>query len=47
VAYEDIDQVAPAALQHRVMLNYAAHSDGIDASHIVERVIQAVRPARA
>jgi len=37
----------PAALQHRVMLNYAAHSDGIDAAHVVERVIQAVRPARA
>jgi MoxR-like ATPase len=47
VAFDDIDQVAPAALQHRVMLNYAAHSDGIDASHIVERVIQAVRPARS
>jgi MoxR-like ATPase len=47
VAYDDIDQVAPAALQHRVMLNYAAHSDGIDAVHIVDRVIQAVRPTRA
>jgi MoxR-like ATPase len=47
IAYDDIDQVAPAALQHRVMLNYAAHSDGIDAPHIVERVIQAVRPTRA
>ncbi|HZO80267.1 MAG TPA: AAA family ATPase [Candidatus Binataceae bacterium] len=47
VAYEDIDQVAHAALQHRITLNYAAHSDGIDASHIVERVIQAVRPTRA
>jgi hypothetical protein len=29
------------------MLNYAAHSDGIDAVHIVDRVIQAVRPTRA
>ncbi|HVA40146.1 MAG TPA: AAA family ATPase, partial [Candidatus Binataceae bacterium] len=47
VAYEDIDKIAPAALQHRVMLNYAAHSDGIDAGHIIDRVIQAVRPARA
>jgi len=47
VAYEDIDEVAPAALQHRMMLNYAAHSDGIDAAHVVERVIQAVRPTRA
>jgi MoxR-like ATPase len=47
VAYEDIDQVAHTALQHRMTLNYAAHSDGIDAGHIVERVIQAVRPTRA
>jgi MoxR-like ATPase len=47
VAFEDIDKVAPAALQHRVMLNYAAHSDGIDAGHIIDRVVQAVRPGRA
>ena len=47
VAYDDIDQVAPAALPHRIMLNYAAHSDGIDAAHIVERVIKAVRATRA
>jgi MoxR-like ATPase len=47
IAYDDIDQVAPAALQHRLMLNYAAHSDGIDAAYIVERVVQAVRATRA
>jgi MoxR-like ATPase len=47
VAYEDVDQVAHASLQHRVTLNYAAHSDGVDAGHVVERVIQAVRPTRA
>jgi hypothetical protein len=35
------------ALAHRMMLNYAAHSDGIDAVHIVERVIHTVRSARA
>jgi len=46
VAREDIEQVAPAALAHRIMLNYAAHSDGIDAAHIVERVIKSVHSAR-
>src|ERR1700678_2594567 len=43
IAREDIEQVAVAALAHRIMLNYAALSDGIDAAHIVERVIKSVR----
>jgi hypothetical protein len=38
--------VAVAALAHRIMLNYAALSDGIDAAHIVERVIKSVRAAK-
>ena len=46
VAREDIEQIAPAALAHRIMLNYAAHSDGIDAAHIVERVVKSVHSAR-
>ncbi len=46
VAYEDVERVAPAALQHRIMLNYAAHSDQIDAAQIVERVLKAVRAMR-
>jgi MoxR-like ATPase len=46
IAREDIDQVAIPALAHRIMLNYAAHSDGIDASHLVERVIKSVHAAR-
>jgi MoxR-like ATPase len=47
IAYEDIDAVAAAALEHRIMLNYAAHSDNVDAVHIVEQVVRAVRAARA
>jgi len=46
ISCDDVDLVAPAALQHRVMLNYAAHSDGIDAAHVVERVVQSVRAGR-
>jgi MoxR-like ATPase len=47
IAREDIEGIAVSALAHRIMLNYAAHSDGIDASHIVERVIKSVRAAPA
>jgi MoxR-like ATPase len=46
IAYDDIDSVAAAALEHRLMLNYAAHSDNVDAGHIVEQVVKAVRAAR-
>jgi MoxR-like ATPase len=46
IAYEDIDGVAAVALEHRLMLNYAAHSDNVDAAHIVEQVARAVRAAR-
>ena len=46
VSFEDIERVAPAALHHRIVLNYAAHSDGIGAAQIVEGVIRSVRAAR-
>ena len=46
IAREDIEHIAVAALAHRIMLNYAAHSDGIDATHIIERVLKSVRAAR-
>ncbi|MGH8013901.1 MAG: AAA family ATPase [Candidatus Binataceae bacterium] len=46
ISYDDIEQIAPAALEHRIMLNYAAHSDNIDATHIVEQVVKAVRTTR-
>ncbi|HYB92424.1 MAG TPA: AAA family ATPase [Candidatus Binataceae bacterium] len=46
IAREDLDQVAIPALAHRIMLNYAAHSDAIDAAQVVERVLKSVRAAR-
>ena len=46
ISYDDIERIAPAALEHRIMLNYAAHSDNIDAASIVEQVIKAVRNTR-
>jgi MoxR-like ATPase len=47
VAREDIEAVAVSALAHRIMLNYAAHSDGIDAPQIVERVVRSIRATRS
>ena len=46
IAREDIEQVAVSALAHRIMLNYAAHSDGIEAAQVIERVVKSVRGAR-
>ena len=46
IAFEDIDSVAPAALEHRIMLNYAAHSDNVDGAHIVAEVIKATQATR-
>ncbi|MFZ0888007.1 MAG: AAA family ATPase [Candidatus Binataceae bacterium] len=46
-SFEDLERIAPAALTHRIMLNYAAHSDGIDAAQLIEGVMKSVRAARA
>jgi MoxR-like ATPase len=46
VAREDLEAVAVSALAHRIMLNYAAHSDGIDAASVIERVIRSARAVR-
>ena len=46
ISFDDVDRVAPAALEHRLMLNYAAHSDNVDAVRIVEEVVRAVAAAR-
>lgn len=47
VAYDDIDRLAHAALEHRIMLNYAAHSDNVDTTQIVDQVVKAARATRA
>ncbi|MBX2851270.1 MAG: MoxR family ATPase [Phycisphaeraceae bacterium] len=42
---EHIKQVAPSVLRHRVLTNYAAAGDGVDAGNLVQAVINAVQPA--
>jgi len=42
VALEDVRAVAPAALRHRLILNYEAEAEGIAADAIITAILEAV-----
>jgi MoxR-like ATPase len=42
VSFEDIARVAPAALRHRLILNFEAEAEGITTDHIITQVLQDV-----
>ena len=42
VTLEDIRSIAPAALRHRLLLNFQAEADGVSTDNIVERVFQQI-----
>jgi MoxR-like ATPase len=42
VAYEDLRAVAPAALRHRVLLNFEGQAEGVSTDDVVTQVVQAV-----
>jgi MoxR-like ATPase len=42
VAFEDIRAVAPAALRHRLILNFEAEAEGIQPDGIIEQIIMTV-----
>jgi MoxR-like ATPase len=44
VSLEDVRAVAPPVLRHRVLVNFQAEADGIDAEQIVSQLLEAVRP---
>jgi len=44
VAPEDISAVSLPVLRHRVLVNFQAEADGVDADTIVERLVKDVRP---
>lgn len=39
VSYDDVKAVAPAALRHRLLLNFEAITDGVSSDNIIERLI--------
>jgi MoxR-like ATPase len=46
VTYDDIDRVAIPALNHRLVLNFAAVADGVDPRTLIERILHAARQLR-
>jgi MoxR-like ATPase len=46
VTYDDVDQVAVPALNHRLVLNFAAVADGIDPRSLIERIVHEARRLR-
>jgi MoxR-like ATPase len=46
VSYDDIDRVAMPALNHRLVLNFAAEAEGVDPAAIIARIIQSARKIR-
>jgi MoxR-like ATPase len=42
VGFEDVRAVAPAVLNHRVLLNYRARFDQVDSFHIIDRLLSSL-----
>jgi MoxR-like ATPase len=42
LAYEDIKQLAPAALRHRIILNFEAEADNVSPDRVVKDILTAV-----
>jgi MoxR-like ATPase len=41
---EDVKAVAPSILRHRIITNFKAQAEGISSLHIIERLLQEVKP---
>jgi MoxR-like ATPase len=46
VSADDVDRAAVAALNHRLVLNFAAEAEGVNPRTVVERALQSVRKLR-
>jgi len=46
VSYDDVDRVVLSALNHRLVLNFAAEAENIDPASIIKRVVQSARKLR-
>jgi MoxR-like ATPase len=42
VSFDDIQAATPAALRHRLILNFEAEAEGITTDHIVNQILQDV-----
>jgi len=46
VGYDDVERIAVPALNHRLVLNFAAEANGVDARALIERIVHAARRLR-
>ncbi|MGE0820528.1 MAG: AAA family ATPase [Candidatus Binatia bacterium] len=46
ISYDDVDRIAAPALNHRLVMNFAAEAENIDPTSIIERIIQSARKLR-
>ena len=44
---DDIRRVTHPVLRHRVLLNYAAETDGVTVEKVIDAVMESVRPPEA
>ena len=44
VDFEDVRELAIPVLRHRLVLNFQARADGIDADEVIRRIVAQVRP---
>ena len=42
VSLDDVRAVAPPVLRHRILVNFQAEADGVDAEQVVTRLLDAV-----
>lgn len=47
LSVDDVREVAPAVLRHRIILNFDAHADGQTPETVLDRIIQSVSMAKA
>lgn len=46
VSYDDVDRIVIPALNHRLVMNFAAEAEGIDPASIIARIVQSARRIR-
>ncbi|HVN52851.1 MAG TPA: MoxR family ATPase [Anaerolineaceae bacterium] len=47
VAFEDVNEVLPAALRHRLLLNFEGLAEGVDTDEVLAEVVAQVEPLKA
>ncbi len=44
VTYQDIRQFAPPVFRHRILLNYRAEAEGATVEHVIQRLLEGIKP---